>query len=294
MIVNGGIYAETITLPANSTLEVTGPDAPQTVQINSLSGGATESVIIEGSSELSLGAGTISGVISGSGDLRKFGAGTLTLDGPAPNTLTGDMFMDDGVLVLGKTSGPAIPGDISFGDGTGQPYIRTTQDNQFAPTSNMTFDNPSGQWSRFELQGTQQTLNSITAPGDTGAVIQNSESGVGGAGELVVNSGTFYGHMRNGNAGTLSLTKEGAGTLEMGPLPGGNRINYTGPTTVNGGQLRLVNLDGSTVAFELTGEDMRAVSAGAVPISARQFRQPASPLQTRALPATGLHLLSQW
>jgi autotransporter-associated beta strand protein len=61
------------------------------------------------------------------------GAGTLVLDGSASNTYTGTTNIFDGVTVLSKTGGAvAISGPVTMGAGDSlQPYLRTTQNNQF-------------------------------------------------------------------------------------------------------------------------------------------------------------------
>ncbi|MDW7979259.1 MAG: autotransporter-associated beta strand repeat-containing protein, partial [Verrucomicrobiales bacterium] len=59
---------------------------------------------------------TLSGVLSGSGALRKFGAGTLTLD--AANTYTGDTIIYQGTLALGPSGSIATSPQIIVGPGT--------------------------------------------------------------------------------------------------------------------------------------------------------------------------------
>ncbi|MFQ3650644.1 MAG: hypothetical protein SNJ75_09940, partial [Gemmataceae bacterium] len=72
IIVNAGSYAESISLSGTQTLEITGPDTAQAVTIQSLAAVATASIVIEGSSTLTIGdatSTTIACVISGSGNL---------------------------------------------------------------------------------------------------------------------------------------------------------------------------------------------------------------------------------
>src|SRR6267378_531194 len=57
----------------------------------------------------------LSGTISGSGDLRLNGQGFTVLDGSSSNTYVGSTLVQAGDLVLNKSPGPAIPGDLIIG-----------------------------------------------------------------------------------------------------------------------------------------------------------------------------------
>jgi autotransporter-associated beta strand protein len=120
IIVNAGSYAAT-TLTGTQTLEITGPDAAQAVTIDSLTTSAGQTVILEGTSTLTVGDATstsIAGVISGTGNLVKQGSGTLTLSGA--NTYTGTTTVNAGTLsVTGSTtSGTTVNSGATLG-GTG-------------------------------------------------------------------------------------------------------------------------------------------------------------------------------
>lgn len=60
-------------------------------------------------------AGSISGVISGSGELEKLGAGSLTLSGA--NTYTGETIVSEGSVVLGASGVLADTGSVNVGVG---------------------------------------------------------------------------------------------------------------------------------------------------------------------------------
>lgn len=56
--------------------------------------------------------------------LTKSGAGTLTLSGSTANTHTGDTTVNDGLLLLNKTSGNAVGGNLIVGDGSGTDTVQ--------------------------------------------------------------------------------------------------------------------------------------------------------------------------
>ncbi|MDF1754815.1 MAG: autotransporter-associated beta strand repeat-containing protein [Verrucomicrobiales bacterium] len=103
IIVNGGTYTETVSLSGTQTLEITGPNFAATVTIDTLSAVSGTSIVIEGSSTLTVGDATdqtIAGVISGSGNLVKTGTGMLTLSG-ADSSATGTTTVKAGILAWG-------------------------------------------------------------------------------------------------------------------------------------------------------------------------------------------------
>ena len=178
-------------------------------------------------------------------------AGTLTLGGATGNTFTGGLTVNDGTVVLGKTSGFAVGGGaVNIGNGNGSDVLRIGANNQQFPTTtvlNMTSGNVGGTSAKFELNGYTQTIAGLNLLAGSVSVIQNTESGAGagpGPGTLVINNPSavsYNNYLRNGGS-TLALTKEGAGLLTLG---GGN-ITYNGTTTVNAGVLRLTD----TVSYQ--------------------------------------------
>ncbi len=65
------------------------------------------------------GSLVLSGVISGDGNVAKTGGGPLTLSGASANTFTGDVFVNEGSLLMGKTGGLSVPHRLVVGDGLG-------------------------------------------------------------------------------------------------------------------------------------------------------------------------------
>jgi fibronectin-binding autotransporter adhesin len=209
--------------------------------------GATRSIRVEDNASSGGDFASISGVISNSNGVAGFtksGPGTLVLKGSSPNTYNGDTNMTEGVLVLAKTNGPAIPGNLVMSAPNGSTFTQVQGANQIAPTAVLTF--AGGYWPHFELLGNAVTVAGISDVNATG-VIENTqwESGVSADGVLTVNNATdfsFSGYVRDGNfggsTGRLALVKGGAAILT---LSGGNCGGYTGGLTINAGTLDLTN-----------------------------------------------------
>ena len=152
-----------------------------------------------------------SGVISGAGGLTKQGIDTLTLSGA--NTYTGTTTVSAGTLQLGAAN--VIPD----GAGTGNVSVTGTLD----------------------LNGFNETINGLSGAGtvDNTAAATTPTLTVGNNDA----TSTFSGVIQN-TAGTLAITKTGAGTLT---LSGAN--TYDGATQVAAGTLIASNASalGSTV-----------------------------------------------
>ena len=211
----------------------------------------------------SAGTHALNGVISGPGDLAmsrftSFNGGTpqavnITLGGAQSNAFTGKTVVDGqggaASLILAKTGGAvAIAANtvVQFGSGTvGQSNLRMGGNNQFGSGVVMNFVNAAGNWGRFDLLDTNQTVAGLNAGNATtlgGAVIQNGGINLNtttGTSTLTLDGSGIYlynGYIRNvdtGGTGKIALLKAGNGTQTLvGP-----QITYTGATTVNGGRL---------------------------------------------------------
>lgn len=235
--------------------------------------GGAVSLAANSSVHVQAGAFAINGVVSGTGtNFTKTGAGELVLGGTLSNTLTGTTILDNGNFVLGKTGGAfAIMGNVQLGNGTAgnQPNLRMAANEQFGAGVVVTLANPAGSWTRFDLQGTTQTLAGIQST-TGGGVIQNEKIGGGGtsaAATLTLNgSGTYSynGYMRDRDNGAgiwlLNIAKSGTGTQT---LTGGN-ITYTGTTTVNDGVLEFVNTPVRAGVSTVNGGTLRLDTNGAI------------------------------
>lgn len=239
----------------------------------------TGNFILNDVSEIVLGDGTglhntmspwttsevsINNVISGNGGFKmgRFtswnGGSTqnvnIYFEGTNSNTYLGTTVVDGQgakATLWGNKTGGAIAflGNIQMGSQTGgQANLRMGYDNQFGAGSVMNFVNANGQWMRFDLNGTTQTLAGITG-GDcntrAGAVIQNEAinyTSPATNGTLILNGTGDYlynGYMRDqDNSGTtkkLNLLWQGTGTQTLV----GNVLYYTGFTQVDAGTLRI-------------------------------------------------------
>ncbi len=172
---------------------------------------------------------TISGKITGPFALDFSGAanaastiGTLTLSNTA-NDWSGDTTIFNGQIIVGG-SGEVIP------NGPGKGNVIINGDSTFSGTNSV-----------LNLNGKTETINGLFSAGDPSKVF------IQGGGTLIVGdnsaSGTFGGTI----AGSLGLTKIGAGTQT---LSGSN--TYTGATMVAAGTLALAHANGLSAASPLT------------------------------------------
>jgi autotransporter-associated beta strand protein len=229
---------------------------------------------------------------TGAVELRS-ATGNLTLGGSSSNTFNGGLRIATGgspdtrTILLAKTDGAKATGTgcaIHFGDSTGQSNLRMAASDQFGAGTVIHFNNQDGQWARFDLMGTNQTLAGLNGGTDStfgGAVVQNRELNnttdnrgtsvltLDGAGSYL-----YHGHFRNSDnawndtGNPLALVWQGTGTQTFV----GTAIDYTGPTTAKSGNLRFLNLDdlhspalaietGATVTFETVARNFNRFSA---------------------------------
>lgn len=272
-----------------ATLDLYGTDARtlnQSITVNAdatiLNSGSAGSTTLNGditlnnNSLLTLGVYTLArpitnnGVIHGLGSLRlrSSSSTTITLQGSAGNTYTGDTFVA-AVTVLNKSSGNAIPGSVYLGTiesanpGAQRPTLILGQSEQIADTAVVTFGGGVGGTRTgaglslppspvFRLNGKSETIAGLSSLAGNGIVENGTNTALstltlGGSGAYL-----FGGLIWNGASGAQALVKTGTGTQT---LTGAS--TYTGGTTVNGGTLLVRNTTGSG-----TGSGNVTVGAG--------------------------------
>ncbi len=213
------------------------------------------------------GTVTLAGAISGSGSFTKSGDGVAVFSNSGANTYSGGTVVNGGELRLSKTSGNAIPGNLTIGDGTGTDIVRLMTNNQIADSATVTV-NSSGQ---LLVNGTaSDTIGSLNLTGglvNTGsgtltlssdpAIVSNAATNSSSIAGILVMPGTKTIQVADGAAaidldisarildsGYSSITKTGSGTMR---LSGSN--SFQGPLVVSNGIVILANsyaLGGST------------------------------------------------
>jgi fibronectin-binding autotransporter adhesin len=204
-------------------------------------GSAARTVQVDDNPDSTADYAILSGVLSGTGPLVKTGSGTLRLTGAA-NSYTGDTTVQDGQLILAKSAGYAIPGNLAFTATTGKPFVILNGSNQINIVKTVTFSG--GAAGFFELHGYNQTLGGISDATGYG-VIENTqdETDVTLNSTLTVSNASansFNGYLRDTNTGTgkLALSKTGGGALTLS----GANISYSGGTTIAAGKLVLQDI----------------------------------------------------
>ncbi len=176
---------------------------------------------------------TLSGALSGAGDLVKQGTGTLTLSGT--NSFTGTTSASAGVLAL-NSSGTAITGDsdtstvdLEVSGGT----VRVDADNQLADDVDVSISSGT-----FNLNGSSDSIDGLA---NSGGVFT---TGIGGTLTVLGNTVTWSGGTNTINAGaTVQDT-------HWDVSGGTNTVDGDGGTTSGGGTL---HVQGGGIGFEFTG-----------------------------------------
>jgi fibronectin-binding autotransporter adhesin len=230
MIVNEGTYNEAVVLAGTQTLRITGPDADQTVIIDSLATVAGQSVMIQGTSNLTVGdatSTTIAGTISGDGSLTKVGTGTVVLGGA--NAYTGGTMVSQGTLTV--THSAALgSGTLTMNGGT----LNTSVNLANSITLNNTTNTLAPNGNYRVLSGQISGVGGFTVAnggGTPGLELNNPANNF--SGNVTINSNTYL-RLTAGevipntasvtNDGHLRLDVSGGGTETIAGLSGSGAV----------------------------------------------------------------------
>ncbi len=199
------------------------------------SSAATVAIISPSTIQVDAAGLTLSGVISGAGDITKTGAGTLSLN--AANTDTGQININNGIVNYNNAS--------SFGAVTAPVVVNSGATLQISTTA-LTVLRP------LQLNGTGYTATNLAG------ALQLSAAAATWAGNITLNPGTSIGV---GSAETITVTGIISGSANLVKVGAGTMIlqaanTYTGNTIVDAGALTF-NTSGTAVnsgaSIPLTG-----------------------------------------
>ncbi len=186
--------------------------------------------------------------------ISKTGDGTLVLGGAGSNFNQNGANLD---IDRGTVRMSASNVLISLPAVTGPPAIAASGGLVLSP------DLVNSDTATFDLNGTSQTINALTATTDGTAVIDNTSASAAsltfGANDATVNFGSGIGTYRiqNSGGGALSIIKTGNTSTTFSA---GMTLSYTGETAVTGGSF--------TIASALTGTSaLRAVNASTLALT---------------------------
>lgn len=217
-----------------------------------------------------IGNATVASVISNgnsarNGSIIKAGNGTLTLSGSGANTFVGTTTVNAGTLILGKTFGNAIPGNLTIGDGTGIDTVQLQASEQIVNSSVVTL-NSSGV---LDLNGNSETIARITGSGSItfgngGSLLFGATGSSWTLAAVMSGAGGF---VKNGT-GTLTLSGasmfSGTSILNAGTITLGiaNAFSANSNLKINGNAstLNLAAYNTSLGDLEMTGGKIQATT----------------------------------
>lgn len=175
-------------------------------------------------------SGTYAGGISGPGTLWKYGSGILTLTGS--NTHTGQTWLRDGAIVANTNS---VRGDASLNTGTTFTFNQTSNGTYGGQLSGPGTFRKLGS-STIELAGdNQHTGGTDIIQGALRTTTQNLSGPITiSQGANLIYDQADYGIVSSPISGAGGVVKEGSGTVVLNSP---STFTYSGPTTINGGDL---------------------------------------------------------
>lgn len=221
------------------------------------------------------GSGTANAVVGGNASVS-----TLTINNSGPDIYSGLLggataSQNNLALVMSGSGTFTLSGPNTFNGGTTVNGAGTLQlsGNGTLGNVNNALNIASG---ILDLNRTSQAVGKLTSTGSGGVILNNGSSPstltVGSGDATGGNFSGAIGDNNNAGAGTVSLTKIGAGTITLsGPS------TYTGATTVNGGTLALASPGGlGNTAITVTAGAALSVRPGSGSISVGSTSNPAA------------------
>lgn len=169
---------------------------------------ATNIVLSAPATIFTMGGGNLSieGVISGTGPLTKIGPGTLELGGNGANTFSGNLLAREGLVLLSKLSGSAVPGDLVIGTTNTAATARHTRSANLGGAVTLNGS------SFYDLNGQIESIDSLTMFGggqvDTGTGLLTVDSDISVLASAInyADVPRITGRLRLGSASTATIT----------------------------------------------------------------------------------------
>jgi autotransporter-associated beta strand protein len=218
----------------------------------------------------------LSGLISGSGGIRKTGRGGLSIGGTQPNTYTGTTTVDGGYLRLETPpdmSANALAGPVVV-RGTGVLMQRSPTGFSFPdaiPDAMPVTVNAPGSW---ELNGVQETIASLSGDGLIYDTLNDSELIINGAANSTFSGSLNVKHWRKMGSGTLFLNGNNSGvdlaqiregTVEINGVDGHAVIMFGGTALTGAGTLARSRAPSTTYMSSVLGTISPGTGRGAQP-----------------------------
>ena len=179
---------------------------------------------------------SIDGVISGTGPLRKIGPGTLELEGKSPNSYSGSTVVESGLLVLNKSLGVAVPGDLVIGTTESTATVRHSRSGNVGGGVVVNAN------SLYDLNSNNESIDNLTFVGggqvqtDSGLLTVDDDIVVQSAPIQVLDNATIIGRLRLGSGGTshIHATTSPGSPADFVQLIIGAHISGTDPIVKDG------------------------------------------------------------
>lgn len=253
-----GYYIAAITGATTFTLNSSSGVTAGSAVATSVSGDGYRQINVGDFTSIGADFATISGVISGAGNLAKEGAGILNLRGL--NSYTGQTLVRQGTLVVESFGNSTSPGATSVGDSTlGNTDAGAINLGNASTTAGILQYVGAGETSDRKIRlNTTTGSTQIHADGTGSLILTNVVNDMAAGAKLLYLRGTnAAGNMitsqLSDNGGALGVVVDGGATWIL--TNGAN--NYTGATTLNGGALGVGhdNALGGTGTLTLAASD---------------------------------------